>query len=407
MQNQVDNAAPARLDWIDGLRGAAVLGSIALAARAILQPQANVYDPTVAGPLTPAAWAWWALVETFADETAVWLLAAVFGMALAAARETAEDGEWPAQYRARLCTLGAAGLAFALSTWPGDLLGLLALSGLLVGGAVGDRECRPLWIGVGAGCVGAIGGLGWIDGQGPLLLGPRLPHEAVSLGSAEYNTWETALYGGSLADGVRIRWAQLLDRLRTVHAYRTLWQVGGATLLGVWWYRAGRHRQWARGTAPLAGIVGSVYTGGAVYMGTISGFDDRTLTTWQTATYVGGAFLASGAVLAATNARDAAWKRAAGRWLRQCGRNSLTLYVASVATLCWIAHGWGRGLHGLLDPEQTVAATVMVLALTAGLGEVLKSRPMPVGAEQAWRLAVRICTGRRPRRAARRGTGTS
>ena len=392
---------------MDALRGAAVLGTIALAARGILQPQANVYDPTVAGTLTPAAWAWWALVETFADETAVWLLAAVFGMALAAARENASDATWARQYRARLCTLGAVGVVVALAAWPGDLLALLALTGLLVGGAVQDRECRPLAVGVGAACVGAIGGVGWVDGQGPLLLGTRLPHEAVSLGAPDYNAWESALYGGSVADGIRVRWTQLLENLRTIHAYRTVWQIGGATLLGIWWYRAGRHRGWTPGTALMAAMVGTVYSGMAVYMGTDAGFDDRALTTWQTGTYVGGALIAAGAILAATGASERTWNRTFGQWLRRCGRNSLTLYAASITTLCWMAHGWGRGLHGALDAEQTVAATVMVLALTAGLGEVLKTEPVPIGAEQAWRLSVRLCTGRRAVRPVKPKKGTS
>ena len=80
-----------RLDELDFLRGAALLAGLPIAARWILHPRAHLFDATVAEQ-TPAGMLWWHLTETVCDETWIWLLAAVFGAGLAAARDS--DPEW-------------------------------------------------------------------------------------------------------------------------------------------------------------------------------------------------------------------------------------------------------------------------------------------------------------------------
>ena len=115
-------------------------------------------------------------------------------------------------------------------------------------------------------------------------------------------------------------------------------------------------------------------------------------------TYTGGALLTAGAVTAFTRAEPGCWNRPIGAWLCACGHASLSIYLLASMLLAAVAQGWGFGLHGRLDPHQTAAVTLCVMAIAAwfGLTRTHRTHQAPP-LEQAWRLGTRLLSGGRPR----------
>ena len=313
-----------RVAGLDALRGAATLAGIPIAARWILHPRAHAFDPTVVEAQTAASIAWWHLSEVLADETWLWLLAGAFGMGLAAARGRDPSSAWVRTHYARMAVLIAIGLAWSLLVWPGDVLVLLGLTGLMITGAVTDRDCLPWRLGIGTGAAAIAASLALADGTGPLLMSGRLPNQPAEIGSASYNAWETRMYKGDANEGFTVRGQQMGDLWSRMYPARMLWQCASAMLLGIWWFRAGRHRRWRKGTAWALGTVGLLYTAVATWRSHAAAFDDLVVTTLQNGTYVGGALLAAGLAVALTG-HDAGMGGAGRRWLATAGRHSLTL----------------------------------------------------------------------------------
>ena len=125
-----------RIRWVDALRGAAVLAIVPLNARWILHPADAYHDPSLQGPPGVLAWLWWAIPELLFDHSTLFVLAAVFGISLSAARAADADPGWTRRHRARLFLLAAAGFAHGALIWPGDILYPYALTAMLLTGAV-------------------------------------------------------------------------------------------------------------------------------------------------------------------------------------------------------------------------------------------------------------------------------
>ncbi len=388
-----------RLPWLDGLRGAAVLAIIPLNARWLLHPRAAYTDPTVIGELDWLSWTWWWCVETAFDETTLWLLAGVFGIALAAARERDDDPGWTRRHRARLAALGATGLLQALLVWPGDILLPYAVTAVLISGAVRDRRCRPWMLAAAAAAVPPAATIWAIHADAEALRAAGPLGGPYTAWTADYNAWESSLYGGSLRASLEVKWAQTKDALSGTLPTGTLWQAAAAMLAGLWWYRAGRHRTVEPATAGSVAAAGALITAAAAGQTARSGFDHLTTGVGQEITYIGGALLALGTVMAATRLPADAWTTPTGTWLRSCGRRSLSIYVIANITLAAVAQGWGLGLHGRLDHRGTIAVTALVAVMCAGFGLWTRNvRHDTGGPEGIWRLSTRLLASGRPRR---------
>ena len=392
---------PGRLPAIDGLRGLGTLAAIPIAARWLLQPRAHLLDPTVieqsAGSL-----AWWHLTEVLCDETWLWLLAGAFGCALAAARAEDDSDGWRRTHYSRMGLLIAAGLGWSLLVWPGDILLLLGLTGLMITGAVDDLTAAPIKVGVAAGVAAIVASLAMTDGQGLLLMSPRLPNEAVSLGNVNYNDWETRMYTGDRNSTVSVRWQQTTDLWSRVYPARGLWQCGAAMLLGIWWYRRGRQRSYPAGVAGALIGAGLLYTSMATFQSARNGHEDLMVTVMQNGTYAGGAFTAAGLFVWTAGTPDAAWTSGIRCWLATAGRHSLTLYLLATFVLSAFAHGWGLGLHGATNGDQGVALVLGVLGLTGGVITIARHHGDVNGIEGSLRTLTRVLAGRRRRGPRRR-----
>ena len=393
-------AAPGeRIGWIDAVRGAGTLATLAIAARWMLHPRAHLLDPNVVSGHTAASRFWWYLTEIAADETGFWLVAIALGAGMAAGRAADSEDGWKRSHYARCALLIAAGSALSTGLWAGDALIVLGMAALFVTATVQDPNARPWAVAAAATAIGAAGAMPWVEGQGLLLLGSRLPHEAVAFGNAGYNAWESEGLRGSLSAATAVRTAQTLDQFETLYPYRMLWQAGGGMLAGIWWQRAGRDYAIGALSAPALTAAGGSLTALAAYHGAAHGYEPVATSVAQSITYTGGAVLAAGVVVGASRRPAETWQTGAGRLLATYGRRSLTGYLAGIISLGAFAQGWAVGLHGQLLADETVALTLVALGVSFGIAAAHRFEDdRQGGAEGALRLAVRLLCGRRRRR---------
>lgn len=393
-----------RIRWLDALRGAAVLAIVPLNARWLLHPADAYHDPSLQGPPGLLAWLWWAVPELLFDHSTLFVLAAVFGMSLSAARAADAEPGWTRRHRARLFLLGALGFAHGALVWPGDILFPYALTALLLSGAVRQVEDDSNGLAWLAATAAALPPVLVLWGLHATISGFEAagvdPHAAYVLATPEFRTWESGLYAGPFRDSLEVKWMQWNRQITTTFAFWTLWHAGAGMLAGVWWHRRGR-RVCKEPCLPeaLAGS-GLALTGASLWIATANAYHPITLSVTNAATYAGGALLAAAAVVAFTRTGAAAWETPAGRWLCACGQASLSIYLLANLLLAAVAQGWGLGLHGRLTPEQTAATTLAAMAAAAWCGARCvgpDGRQPP--AERLWRLGTRLLSGgRSPRR---------
>lgn len=396
-------AQPERIRWLDALRGAAVLAIIPLNARWLLHPTDAYHDPSLQGPPGVVAWLWWAIPELLFDHSTLFVLAAVFGVSLSAAREADSDPGWTRRHRARLCILGAIGIAHGTLVWPGDILWPYALTALLMSGAVRQVEEGSnalAWLAVTSAAVPSALGL-WglqatIDAYQAAGTDPR---SAYVLATPEFRQWESTLYAGSFRESLEVKWTQWTLQSTTTMAFLTLWHATGGMLAGIWWHRRGRHV--CRDQPHLPHVLtagGLALTGASLWIATANAYHPITLSWTNWITYGGGALLAAAAVVAFTRADASAWETPPGRWLRACGQASLSIYLFASLLLAAIAQGWGLGLHGRLTPEQTAVTTLAVMTVLLWCAaRCIGADGARPPAERLWRLGTRLLSGGRPR----------
>lgn len=394
---------PERIRWLDALRGAAVLAIIPLNARWLLHPADAYHDPSLQGPPGAVAWLWWAIPELLFDHSTLFVLAAVFGVSLSAARAADSDPGWTRRHRARLVVIGALGFAHGALVWPGDILWPYALTALLLTGAVRqvEEDSNALFrlAVVAAALPPALGLWALHTTIGGYEAAGVDPQTAYTLATPELRAWESAGYAGSFRDSLEVKWTQWTRQSTMTMGFWTLWHAAAGMLAGVWWHRRGRRVCGDNPYLPHAlAAAGLALTGASLSIATANAYHPITLSWTNWVTYAGGALLAAAAVAAFTRAEPAAWDTPAGCWLRACGQASLSIYLFSSLLLAGIAQGWGLGLHGRLTGEQTAATTLAVIAVLSWCAaRCISSDGRRPHAERLWRLGTRLLSGGRPR----------
>ena len=393
-----------RIRWLDALRGAAVLAIVPLNARWLLHPADAYHDPSLQGPPGLLAWLWWAVPELLFDHSTLFVLAAVFGVALSAARAADADPGWTRRHRARLLLLGALGFAHGALIWPGDILFPYAVTALLLSGAVRqveDDSNALAWLALVAAALPPVLVL-WglhmtISEFGAAGVDA---HAAYTLATPEFRAWESGLYAGSFRDSLEVKWMQWNRQITTTFGFSTLWHAAAGMLAGLWWHRRGQHVCKERYLPEALAGTGLALTGASVWIATANAYHPITLSVTNASTYAGGGLLAAAAMVAFTRAAAATWETPSGQWLRACGQASLTIYLLANLLLAAVAQGWGLGLHGQLTPEQSAATTLATMAVAAwyAVRWVGPDSRLPP-AERLWRLGTRLLSGgRAPRR---------
>ncbi|MYC65461.1 MAG: DUF418 domain-containing protein [Acidobacteriia bacterium] len=126
-------AQTARIDSIDVLRGFALLGILVMNIQLFAMPQAAYFNPTAYGDLTGANLWVWVAGRMLADQKFMTIFSMLFGagIVLMAGRAEARGESRRLHYR-RMGLLLVIGLLHGHLLWPGDILFLYAVCGMLV-----------------------------------------------------------------------------------------------------------------------------------------------------------------------------------------------------------------------------------------------------------------------------------
>ncbi|MBK1728642.1 DUF418 domain-containing protein, partial [Halorhodospira halophila] len=122
-----------RLESLDAVRGAAVLGILVINIQLFAMPVAGLLSPTLLGGFEGWDYVVWAIGHVFFEGKFIALFAALFGagaVLLAERHRAAGINPWVV-HRRRMLALGAIGLAHGTLLWMGDILFIYAAMGLL------------------------------------------------------------------------------------------------------------------------------------------------------------------------------------------------------------------------------------------------------------------------------------
>jgi uncharacterized protein len=229
-------AAPAsRIIALDALRGAGILGILAVHIQIFAMPLAARSNPTVYGDLGSAGGAVWLATYVLADGKFIAIFAMLFGAGiamLAARRERAGLPAAPKHYR-RMAALLLIGVLHAYLLWYGDMLVTFALCGALV---FMHRELGPARL--------IVAGVVFL-GVAPLLssalawTAPDLVAQAQALSSPDAVAREVAAYRGGWLLQQTHRVPTAWEFQTSYLALRGVWQTSGLMLLGMGLFRIG------------------------------------------------------------------------------------------------------------------------------------------------------------------------
>lgn len=353
------DAPVSRIDLLDRLRGAAVLGILLANLPAFGLPAAAAFSPAAWGGRTGAdQWAW-ALNFVFVEGRMRGLFSLLFGASLLLAAERAEAaGEEPgAAHFARMGWLFLFGLAHLYLLWWGDILAHYALVGCAAF-AFRHASARALWL-----AAAALIGFQALTSAGAAAAAwdaaPGTPAwDALQAGfgappGAELRA-EVAAQAGTFAQGVAWRWRTAPGPLWSLPAGGA--ETLGYMLMGMAALRSGWLERTRATDGPRLAPVLVLLTGWGLYAALAAGivfhgFDARwTMTLGYAATVPVRPFaiLAYAAGLAAVSRPGGRL----GRRLGAAGRVAFSNYLGTSLAAGAVFAGWGLGLFGRLGRAE-------------------------------------------------------
>ena len=385
-------AETTRIDTIDVLRGVALLGILLMNVQSFAMPQAAYFNPTVYGDLEGANLYVWVAGRMLADQKFMTIFSMLFGagIVLMAGRAEARGDARRVHYR-RMGWLLVIGLLHAHLLWPGDILFLYAVCGMLVYPLRRQPPGRLLVLGAGLLAVGSVYSVAsgvsfpywpederaaftvdiWqpppaaIDAELAAWRGGWLDQQPVrSAGAFEFETsilvaWGIWRAGGLMLIGMALFRYGVFSARRSLHFYAALIAVGVAVGLPIQAY--GIALDFAYGWPVWSFFVGAQF----IYWPSIA----------VSLGYVGVVMLAC--------RREAL--RCLTRPLAAVGRTALTNYLLQTILCTTIFYGHGLGWFGSVDRvgQIGVVAAVWAVQLVASPLWLRRFRFGPV--EWAWR----------------------
>jgi uncharacterized protein len=225
-----------RIVALDALRGAGILGILAVHVQLFAMPLAARSNPTVYGDLRGAGGAVWLATYVLADGKFIAIFAMLFGAAIAmqAARHEAAGQPAALPHYRRMAALFLIGVLHAYLLWYGDMLVTFALCGALV---FSHRELAPTRA-ITAGVI-------------TLAVAPLLSSALAGIAPdvlAQVELWrssrdavarEVATYRGGWLLQQAHRVPTAWDFQTSYVAFRGVWQTSGLMLLGIGLFRIG------------------------------------------------------------------------------------------------------------------------------------------------------------------------
>jgi uncharacterized protein len=357
-------AAPSRIGALDALRGAGILGILAVHIQLFAMPLVARSNPTAYGHLHGADGAVWLATYVLADGKFIAIFAMLFGagIALMAARREAAGLPAAALHYRRMTALLVIGLAHAYLVWYGDMLVTFALCGALV---FLHRELSAtrlmiagfVFLGV-APALSTV--LAW---AAPDVIAQANPPWG---SSPEAVAREVAAYRGGWLLQQTHRVPTAWEFQTSYLALRGVWQTSGLMLLGMGLFRTGvltgeRSSRWYAALAASGFGLGLPLMLTAAHRGALHGWDLRDqMLVGIHLTYWGNLFVGLGWVGAILFLlRHGAVPQA----VIAVGRTALSNYLLQTLLCTTVFYGHGLGLFGSVDRVGQLAVVVLGWAI--------------------------------------------
>jgi uncharacterized protein len=356
-----------RIRSLDALRGAGVLGMLAVHIQLFAFPSLARWNPTAYGDLTGLNWWVWLATLVLADGKFITIFAMLLGVSIVMlAKETGERGRsaWRAHMR-RMLVLLLLGLMHAYLLWYGDMLVPLALSGIVVFFARRLSAVKLLILGTSVFAVGSVLSLAltWSTAQSdPAALAawraqwtPR--PETIAL--------EIAQYRGAWTEQMAHRVPAALETETSYFVTHLFWQAAGLMLMGMGFFKAGvlsavRSRAFYLRMAAFGFGFGVLLNSLGIWRSVVTKWDllDFSLVSAQLH-YWGNLFVAFGWTALVMLLCQRGWPL---RSLAAVGRMALTNYLLQSVICTTIFYGHGLGLFGRVDRAGQLAIVIGIWA---------------------------------------------
>lgn len=359
--------------WIvslDVIRGAALLGILAVNVQSFGMPDATLWSPTAPGDSRPWNLVLWLVTHILAHEKFIAIFSMLFGAGIVLMSQNAEHRGTSAarlHYR-RMAVLAVFGLAHAYLLWAGDVLFSYAMCGSV---AFLFRELRPGTLLLVAFCLLTIGSFLYWEYSAPGTSAVRdvvqvfrdaiLPVQRSASPKAQM-----AAYRSGWREQMAARVPSALEVETVDFALVTFWRVTALMLGGMACLKLGAFSDFNNSRANRSAVFAGFAVGVPVAMlGTFVGFShqwastsalniDFELNYWAgLLTCIGW----MGAIKEFACRRPAHW---ISKGLGSMGRMSLTNYLAQTVVCTSIFNGHGLGLFGWID---RIGQFVLVLAI--------------------------------------------
>ena len=385
-------AETTRIDAIDVLRGVALLGILLMNVQSFAMPQAAYFNPTAYGDLEGANLYVWVAGRMLADQKFMTIFSMLFGagIVLMAGRAEARGDARQVHYR-RMGWLLVIGLLHAHLLWPGDILFLYAVCGMLVYPLRRQPPGRLLVLGAG---LLAVGSAYSIASGVSFPYWPEDERSAFTAGmwqpSAAAIDAELAAWRGGWLDQQPARSAGAFEFETSILVAWGVWRAGGLMLIGMALFKHGvfSARLPSRFYAALIAVavaVGLPLQAYGIALDFACGWS-----VWSF--FVGAQFIYWPSIavsLAYVGVVMLACRRAAlcclTRPLAAVGRTALTNYLLQTILCTTIFYGHGLGWFGSVDRVGQIGVVAAVWAVQLVVSPLWLRRCHFGPAEWAWR----------------------
>jgi uncharacterized protein len=343
-----------RIESLDVLRGFAILGILLMNIQSFSMIGAAYFNPTAYGDLSGINRLVWVLSHLFADTKFISIFSMLFGAGIvlfASRLERRGVGPGPVHYR-RTIWLLLIGLAHGFLLWPGDILAVYGIVGLIVY-LFWRRSPKALLI-TGVIVTSVVIGLYTMANFGLQFSPPEALEGLRSFWSpsAEEVAAEVAGYGGTWSQQMPFRSREMTSMLTMSFFFYMLWRTGGMMLIGMALYKWGvlsaeRSRRFYAWMITVGFVVGFPLVG----LGIVRRFADGwslpySFFNGSLYNYVGSAFIAVGYVaVVMLIVKTGVLERARCR-LAAAGRMAFSNYLLQTLICTTIFFGNGFGLFG-------------------------------------------------------------
>jgi len=382
-----------RIDFLDILRGFAVLGIQAMNIQSFSMPGAAYFNPLAYGDFAGLNGAVWWASDLLANRKFMTVFSMLFGAGIMLMYTRAEAAERPLaglHYR-RMFWLLLFGLAHAYLLWVGDILVAYAVCGLVL---FLYRKLRAGWL-LAHGIIALVIGSGLLLMAG--LSAPHWPPEQLAEFRADFLpaspkiAEELAVHRGGWLEAFRWRFNESLEMQLFVIPFYTIWRGTGAMLMGMALFKWGvitgqAESRVYRVLLALALLVGLPASWYGAHLAISGGWEPEIAffldAQWG---YWGSVLIALGWISALVMATRAGIWPAMQKRLAATGRMAFTNYILTTIVCTLIFHGHGLGLFGHVSRMGQAGITVAVWALLLWISPIWLARFRYGPIEWAWR----------------------